>query len=178
MRWKLCTIAAALSFALCAAMFALCLRSYWHLDAVDLFPGPQHFWSFTSARGRIELQQTWADAPYWTGRRTEFTSGELAQLGYSMGPFRWKAAGFGYGTFVVPSQSSANLRAHVYQVPHAFVAVVFAAVPAMWLRAMFRRRVRSAREAAGQCAGCGYDLRASPNSCPECGMLAPSSAAN
>jgi hypothetical protein len=172
MRQKFFTTVAALSFVISLAMIALWVRSYWHLDAVDVFPSPQHFWSFMSARGRVEVQQTWASAPYWTGRSTEFTSGELAQLGYSMGPFRWQIAGFGYGTFVVPSRSSATLTAHAYLVPHASLVFVFAALPAMWLRGVLRRRVRSARLAAGQCGGCGYDLRASSGTCPECGALA------
>ena len=49
-------------------------------------------------------------------------------------------------------------------VPHRVLASVTAALPLLWL-------VR-ARRARGLCPACGYDLRASPDRCLECGTIA------
>jgi hypothetical protein len=55
--------------------------------------------------------------------------------------------------------------------PHGFVAAVLACPPVVWrLRAGRRRRRDRLRN--GLCPACGYDLRASPDRCPECGTPA------
>jgi hypothetical protein len=48
------------------------------------------------------------------------------------------------------------------------VVLALAALPAMWLISRFRLD-RSVAE--GYCKKCGYDLRATPNRCPECGSV-------
>jgi hypothetical protein len=52
--------------------------------------------------------------------------------------------------------------------PSWLPVVAFACLPIFWLR-VFRRRRKAIK--IGLCANCGYDLRATPDRCPECGTI-------
>ena len=61
---------------------------------------------------------------------------------------------------------------HVAAIPLYAPAIASALLPASLLFGMLRRRRRAVRRrAAGQCAHCGYDCRATPERCPECGNV-------
>jgi hypothetical protein len=54
-------------------------------------------------------------------------------------------------------------------IPYWMLAILLA-LPPLWLGTIHRRRqIRAARRHRGQCQRCGYDLRATPDRCPECG---------
>ena len=56
-----------------------------------------------------------------------------------------------------------------FRVPYWFVVTVPAALPLARVR---RRFCRAPYGAGGVCPTCGYDLRATPERCPECGTVA------
>jgi hypothetical protein len=55
--------------------------------------------------------------------------------------------------------------------PHWLVAGVFAMPPAVAFARRRRRTRQAARRHHGLCPNCGYDLRATPTRCPECGTI-------
>ena len=70
-------------------------------------------------------------------------------------------AGFWY-----ESHSTPNARITAVALPAWFLLLLTAIGPVLWLR----RRLRTGRQyPVGHCARCGYDLRATPTRCPECG---------
>jgi hypothetical protein len=66
------------------------------------------------------------------------------------------------------------------EVPYAWPTALTAVLPLAWLSLVtagaLRCRAESRRRHAGRCIRCGYDLRATPGRCPECGQT-PAAAA-
>lgn len=60
-------------------------------------------------------------------------------------------------------------------IPYWGLVTAAALLPAAWLLATLRRMVRGRRIGRGLCAACGYDLRATPDRCPECGTAGAAS---
>ena len=79
-------------------------------------------------------------------------------------------AGFGW------YHSDSNGRIRGAFAPVWAVALATAVLPAWWVPRERRLRKAERRQRSGLCPRCGYDLRASPDRCPECGGLNVSAA--
>src|SRR5205085_833770 len=90
--------------------------------------------------------------------------------------------GFGYGHSGVMYFAPPLVRggvAHVFVAPYWFAIVMLLIWPVRRIIAQRRADQSEKWRLAGRCPSCGYDLRASPQRCPECGAEAanPSSPA-
>ena len=112
------------------------------------------------------------DVPYEAARRAGFSihhppeprwparGFETRWLGFARAETSWMMS-FGY--WAAPTWLA---HAREYEISYWFLVLIFALAPAARVAAVIRRRQRFA---AGRCQRCGYDLRATPLQCPECG---------
>jgi hypothetical protein len=128
-------------------------------------PIGRHLTSITSANGELSL--TWTSD--WPNRG-------VREMDWSVGPSRGvdllrdcnrQALGFG----LWPRRG--DLKTWTYRaaiVPDWFLVVTLMALPA-WRLIGRRKRLAVRRTRLGLCITCGYDLRATPDRCPECGFV-------
>ena len=165
-----------LSLLLCLAFAALWVRGYWRWDVLgwtrparpDAESGVLYVWS---AGGGAAVYAGFC-SPASVGRLTEegwyWHATAVQPIPYAGGwPVnRW---GLAFDTLRRP-----HIRWARVIFPAWLAAALFAAPPGHRLARALRRR-RRARHC--RCANCGYDLRATPGRCPECGT-APAAARN
>ncbi len=76
---------------------------------------------------------------------------------------------FGQQKDVFVLRSGGTARIYQWWIPWWLGMVITASVPLVYA---VKQRVESRRQARAACAVCGYDLRATPKQCPECGNVA------
>jgi hypothetical protein len=187
------TILSAVSLLLCVAVVVLWERSHSEILSLRRLtvtsPGARPNWDSTevsAAWGQLRLERavtrkdaapqmtstTVTDTGGWTLKRQPVLPGwQKPPVG--MGTF-WNRLGFARTQFngmisvngVTPAGYSQVTR--TYEMPLWLVGALAGVWPVIVV-AVARLR-RSRRVGFGYCAACGYDLRASPDRCPECGL--------
>jgi hypothetical protein len=178
-RRRLFTALSVLSLLLCVATLALWVRSYWWRDGMHYanilpheLPGYETvlLHGLESTRGRIVYLLLRQPPPleqykrlhHWHGEQDVGEYRRYAQNFASWAGVR-SASFLGFGLVVDPELDGPR----AFWLPHCFLALLFAILPALHVRALIRSR---RRRRAGHCPACGYDLRATPERCPECGL--------
>lgn len=171
MRRRYLTLAV-VSGLLCAATVGLWVRCYWTRTAVWtgdtlvlVVEGTVYFrWG---TQERIFRDPDWAlveqaaDTPNGDRLRTVLTPTEIATTWRARSKFTDKGlAGFGYGEWsgLKPPFAFAYM-------PLWFPVLTFGLLTAIFIY-VGRRRI-----ASPHCLSCGYDLRTTPEKCPECGTI-------
>ena len=151
MRRRLLDFLAALSLLLCLAALAIALRG---LGSGGATFGPQN--------GRLSWRFTWRDGRLYT----YFCPGTVYE--FSLDGRRFSFAGVRIASGRAPGGTTPVFSASMHQAHVWAAVVVFAVVAVLRARRVFRDR---RRPPPGTCRRCGYDLRATPELCPECGEL-------
>ena len=150
---RLFNVLAVLSLLLCAAVCALWVRSYYVEDTL-YFATRERADTITVTRGTLVVEFLVGNHPTPGLRHETIGVGKLPRTASAMGaPPDWQRWGIEWSP-------SVNLLA----VSLWWVLGATAALPLAWVPS--RRR-----KLAGNCRCCGYDLRATPGRCPECGAL-------
>jgi hypothetical protein len=95
------------------------------------------------------------------------SSSQMNRDGFLLGIPRYY--GFGYKYDFSSTMSRTDIG-HYVIAPAWVLLILLLPLPAV---SGYRWYRRSRRSAVGHCPTCGYDLRASPNRCPECGTAVP-----
>ena len=159
----------ALSLLVCIAATTLWVRGYWTSDWFGWIAarpdGSQRALWVCSGRGGLGFTARY-DPPGLGSSRGGYSHGTSLP---KYGAMNWhNSARGGFGFYVAAVQDPASgVRLIGVCLPAPVVLMCAALLPARYLR---RRRRPTP---AGICAHCGYDLRATPDRCPECGAAGP-----
>jgi hypothetical protein len=148
-----------LSLLLCAATLALWVAGYGRPAPLRLsHERGQAEWVLATYQGVAGVSIRSENYPADTRR-------DVA-VGWEYGPYE-----LGYKSRGVRGPDPVSWWSFRLKTPCWLPAIAFALMPARWWTLLQRRR-RDQRIRRGLCGACGYDMRATPQRCPECGAAA------
>jgi hypothetical protein len=172
MRRRLFTLLSALSLLLCLGTWALWLwASYTHAaEEITWGSGRHVIVHVTTEMGRLTVWVERSDEPaedfpkslkgfHWSETESILNPDNFGV--WETSDSRFHRGGFGYAT-------SEDGHIRFVMIPLAAMVLATALIPAVFA---VRRWRRGRNCAAGRCLACGYDLRATPDRCPECGVV-------
>jgi hypothetical protein len=180
-------LAAAASLVLCVATVALWVCSYGHIAwatyTTSVGTESRSHYMFTTAGGLVGV--SWGHHTFAPADRDEFIAwsdrnfapqgwiGGTSKLRPGARPMTRSRTGFDCVFQRSPLRGGPPASAGVYRTiifPYWSIVGLFLIAPVARIAQMVRRR---GRKGQGFCPTCGYDLRATPDRCPECGSKPP-----
>ena len=152
-RRGLIIFAGVVSAALCVGCAVAGVRTFYHVTKYDYVSRGTWGCMVIPKNGRLDLLVYRRKPDHDVG----FT--RIRSSPSTIGGTDYSRRVLGFGGEKVPGGVYVNL-------PFWFLAAVLAVPPAIVVRGELRRR---RRRVPGKCHRCGYDLRATPERCPECG---------
>jgi hypothetical protein len=153
-----------LSLLLLLATSTLWIRG--HYAAEGWIRGTEHHtFHFVSARNGIYIAWFKGMQKKTPSRWFKSPPSDFAQM-FSGG---WRFAGLAHIRRVYTA-SAPFAEFQAWTIPHWLLLIAATPIP---LFRLLHSRASRRRKLAGLCSTCGYDLRATPGRCPECGGVAP-----
>lgn len=178
MRRVLFTIISALSLLLFLAVVVVWVRSLWIRDIAGNVSASGNGYLIQSIRGRLHIisdldgrsvgafhhHQDWLSPDaIWNGGM----SGYPVKVEWHLGHVWQRYSRFhGFGFLSYPPNGGFATNHRLIVIPYWSPAVLLAILPTIWIWRFVRYRHR---RNVGHCPKCNYDLRATPERCPECG---------
>jgi hypothetical protein len=181
MKRRLLDLVTALSLLLCVATLILWPHSYrgnstavWRSVSYDGYLTEWTFVGVESAAGYVCFSP-WrhrVEPVNWFRFEGPVTRRRMFDCAWSGNRPRWPGfsgpdyCGIQFRHFTEPYTAPQVYEGWAVTLPYWLISPTLAILPGFAASRWVRRRGRSAR---GLCARCGYDLRATPGRCPECG---------
>ena len=158
MRWRLFTFAAVVSMTLCVMALVAWPVGYWRRVYV--------YYRFGAIQVGVQTHAGTMSLGIYEYPRPALMNGwGGAVRGLEADDYEGL---FNFGHLHSPPRRIGDNLYDGWWCPHWFLVALLGATPAMWVVRFRRRREWLLR---GRCRKCGYDMRATPERCPECGEI-------